>query len=401
MMKIALINSEYPSLSGADQGGIATYTATMAKALTGLGHTVHLLVRTGTHTEDIPKTIAVHPFGFIHSTNRVKRLFHKLFPCMNSWELGQARAAAAVLCTIHARTGLDIVEYPEYGGLAAKYRLSEAVPLVITFHTPSVLVDELNHIHPQRQQLLQYALEEQGVKQASGYRSPSKALKKYVCNRYALSEKNVSVIRNPIDATPFGTIGLRPSDDTRFDILFTGRLERRKGALLLQKSLSSILAIDPAISVTFAGETDMGESDSYRLAIERQLSAEERKRIWFLGPITRAQLLPLYRHSSLFLFPSAFENAPYALMEAMAAGLPVVAASTGGIPELLIHNTSGLLFNPDNVTEMIAHIATLFSHHELAKTLAECAASRVREHCAPENIARQSIAFYKQIISGR
>lgn len=399
-MKIALINSEYPSLSSADQGGIATYTITMAKALAELGHTVHLLVRTGTRTDDIPKTIAVHPFGFRNSTSRVKRLFSRLLPRLNSWELGQARAAAAVLCTIHARTGLDIVEYPEYGGLAAKYKLSGAVPLVITFHTPSVLVDELNHATPQRQQQLRYALEEQGVKKASGYRSPSEALKKYVCRRYTLSEKIVSVIRNPLDATPFGTIEPRPSDKTRFDILFTGRLERRKGAELLLQTLGSILAIDPAISVTFAGETDMRESDSYRLAIERQLTAEERKRVWFLGPIPRARLLPLYRHSSLFLFPSTFENAPYALMEAMAAGLPVVAAATGGIPEMIFHNTSGLLFNPHCTTELIEHITTLFSNHALAETLTVRAVNWVQEHCSPEKVARQSVAFYKQVLSG-
>ena len=100
--------------------------------------------------------------------------------------------------------------------------------------------------------------------------------------------------------------------------------------------------------MTFAGETVSDSANNYRTAIERALNQEQRNRIWFLGALQSQALSVLYCRSSVFLFPSIFENAPYALFEAIAAKLPVIASASGGIKEIIDHNRTGLLFNYDN-----------------------------------------------------
>jgi glycosyltransferase involved in cell wall biosynthesis len=98
--------------------------------------------------------------------------------------------------------------------------------------------------------------------------------------------------------------------------------------------------------------------------------------------------LPLYRNSSLFLFPSLFENSPYALVEAMAAGLPVIATAGSGIGEIITHDDNGLLFPAEDRTMLVAHVEALFRDRERASRIGHNAAASIDRMFNPvENIA--------------
>jgi len=192
-----------------------------------------------------------------------------------------------------------------------------------------------------------------------------------------------------------------PEANGRYEILFSGRLEHRKGAEVILQTINNILDIDKNIHITFAGETEIGESAGYRQAIERTLNDEKRSRTWFLGPLERDKLSLLYRRSDVFLIPSLFENAPYTLLEAMAAKLPIVGADTGGINEIIEHNKTGLLFSLHNINQLCACLEQLISSPETGDTFAQNAYEHLLKNYSPETVAQQTIEFYESIIKSK
>ena len=364
-MNIAFVNPEYPSRSGKDQGGIATYTQIMASILAQAGHHVHILVKNGIRHGAGGEPISIHTFDSLQSTD----LFHRLRSRVEgevSWERGFGRGVRQCLLAIHEKSPLDIVEVPEYNGLACALHPRMPFPVVVHFHTPTVLVDLYNAVEITLRRKRWYAFEKKASNCAMAYRSPSGALAKEMGNRYGIAERRITVIRHPFDTTVFDAIE-KTRKNTSIDFLFVGRLERRKGAEILLNSLRRILSLDRRIGFTFAGEYAIGEVDRYRGAIERSLPDDDRKRVWFLGPANHDWLPILYCRSDALIFPSLFENAPYTLIEAMASKLPIIAANTGGIPELIRHGENGLLFNPEKPDELLACIQALIDHpHQAA-----------------------------------
>ncbi|MBN1308708.1 MAG: glycosyltransferase family 4 protein [Chitinispirillaceae bacterium] len=399
-MKIALVNSEYPSLSGSDHGGIATYTHTLAFFLAQRGHTVHLFTRSGFSDNDRTSLVHVHRFGFKKNPHYLTRIISRFSSDPLAWERGQSRALSSSLAEVALKDGIDIVEFPEYGGLACRYQPVKKIPYCVTFHTPAELVDLYNGIQPTRLHRQRYRMEKRAVRRAAAFKSPSSALKNWICEQYGLPPSSVTTIRNPFDAAPIRKIRRTTGDPRRFDILFSGRFERRKGAEILLYCIKKILSINTMITFTIAGETDIGNAPNYRQAIERILSPEERMRVWFPGPLSYNKLLPLYSNSSLFLFPSLFENSPYALLEAMAAELPVVATSCGGINEIITHNENGLLFSPDDHETLVSHIRTLFDDRDRASSLGRNALATVQRLYDKENIANSHCSFFQSVITG-
>ena len=396
-MRIALVNSEYPSRDG--QGGIATYTYTLANALAAQNHTVHVCARKETCPDPLAPTVRFHTFDFkgAQPLQRLSSLFHRSGPV--EWERGHARAVRELLLKIHKDEGLDVVEFPEYGGLAAECGKSLPIPLVVAFHTPSEMVDSLNKQPITAAQRKWHRFEEKALKNATAFRCPSEALKTHMCSRYELASAAVTLIRNPVSTGLFEKIQENyHSSDEHIDLLFAGRLEFRKGIDVMSNTIRDILKLDPRITVTFAGESMLRTGPLYRLRIENKLSDEERKRVWFLGPVKRSELVVLYCRSTMLLIPSLFENAPYVLLEAMAARLPAIGADAGGIKEILRHRENGLLFSLSDPASLVNCIGEYINNPSLAAACAEQASRDIQTLYSPGRIASQSVAFYQSLV---
>ena len=317
-----------------------------------------------------------------------------------SWEAGFSRSIDIILKEIERSEGLDIIEFPEYGGLADCVQQHDAA-CVVTLHMPSQMVDSLNCTTPTHDRKKIYAMEKNTIFHADALKSPSNAMKTWVCKNYGINPSTMTTVRNPFDINMMAAIRRPTTQQPQFDILLCGRLERRKGAEILLKAVNTILAINPLITITVAGETQTGNSINYHQAIERYLSPKERRRVWFPGPLSQHMLVPLYANSSLFLLPSLFENSPYVLLEAMAAGLPVVATTGSGIEEIVTHGKNGLLFSPENINEMIAHITDLFMNRERALDMGKSNVAFIRETYDPDKIIEAHCAFYRSAIADK
>ncbi len=395
-MNIALVNSEYPSISGSDQGGIATYTDSMALACAESGDRVHVLVKKGVSSKCTHHRIHIHEYEPVFSSSPLSR-FNRIINGEIFWERGYSKGLRRVILKIHEQTPVDIVEVPEYNGLASELRPPLPFPVVVHFHTPTVLVDEYNAAQSNRRRKQWYAFEKRSCVNAAGFRCPSTALKNEILQRYCIAEQKISIIRHPFHTVYFDTINKRQKNET-INILFVGRLERRKGAEIILRNIRRILSLDHRLCFSFAGEHAIDNSHQYRSAIERSLSEQEGKRIFFLGPVKREKLPVLYCRSNMLLFPSLFENAPFTLLEAMAARLPIVAANTGGIPELIRHGKTGLLFNPQQPEELLSQIRLIIENPETAALYARNAYQELINEFNPVKIATRVNDFYASII---
>jgi glycosyltransferase involved in cell wall biosynthesis len=398
-MNIVLINPEYPSSSTLDHGGIATYVYTMANALAALGNRVFVLAREGTCPDQLSPSITFQTFSHTHVRSFFS-LWEKKVNGSLFWEKGCSQGALNVVLSIHKQYPIDVVEIPEYTGVAYRFKKTLPFPVVITFHTPSALVDELNNVQITPKHKKYYAYEKQAVENGVAFRCPSRSLALKAGNLFSIPPERITIIQNPIPVTSPSFPDTRDTKHrTTFDILFAGRLEQRKGAEVILKTIKNILEIDPSIQLTFAGETTIAHTCNYREAIENALTPENRKRIWFIGPIDRYSLAMLFRRSDAFFMPSLFENSPYSLLEAMAAGLPVVGTHTSGISEIIRHKITGLLFPPDSPDQVSVCFRELFTQPLLRETIARNALEYVKQFHSTSVIARKTVEWYTSISS--
>ncbi|GCE04494.1 glycosyltransferase [Dictyobacter aurantiacus] len=103
-------------------------------------------------------------------------------------------------------------------------------------------------------------------------------------------------------------------------------------------------------------------------------------RVSFLGFVRDADLLALRRTSSLFVIPSEADLQSLATMEAMACGLPVIAANSYALPELVHHEVNGFLFTPGNSDELAAQIDTLLSNADLRTKMGQQSLQIIAAH---------------------
>jgi glycosyltransferase involved in cell wall biosynthesis len=145
----------------------------------------------------------------------------------------------------------------------------------------------------------------------------------------------------------------------------------------------------------FVGQ-ETAHTRTLRAAVE-QLGLQESVR--FLG--FREDVPELLRLLDVFILPSAGEGLPASILEAMAAGLPVVASAVGGVPELVREGETGFLFRPGDVEALAARLAELHGQPEHARALGARGRGVVAAHYSLLGLARRLEAIYERIIVAR
>jgi glycosyltransferase involved in cell wall biosynthesis len=113
----------------------------------------------------------------------------------------------------------------------------------------------------------------------------------------------------------------------------------------------------------------------------------------------RQDLPELLRESACLLLPSDYESCPYAVLEAMAAGVPVVATDVGGVPELLDDGVEGLLVPRRRADMAAAAVSRILADPELARALGEAGRTRARERHSLERMVTETVAVYDELLA--
>jgi glycosyltransferase involved in cell wall biosynthesis len=109
---------------------------------------------------------------------------------------------------------------------------------------------------------------------------------------------------------------------------------------------------------------------------------------------------PFYRQADIFVLTSDWEGTPNVVLEAMAAGLPVVATDVGGVSDLVIHGETGFLVGPDDEPAMIDRLLYLINNEERRKQMGRRAREYVTEHYSLEQLPMYLHKLYERALSG-
>ena len=106
---------------------------------------------------------------------------------------------------------------------------------------------------------------------------------------------------------------------------------------------------------------------------------------------------PYYGIAVVAVLSSRSEGSPNALLEAMAAGVPVVATRVGGIPEMVTDNQSALLIEPGDAGALARAISILLTDAGVAERLTAASRDLIRERHAPERRVRKLVEIYRAL----
>jgi len=177
-------------------------------------------------------------------------------------------------------------------------------------------------------------------------------------------------------------------------VAFAGRLEAAKGIQVMVDSLPHVLTVCPDTRVVIAGEGPLGRQLADRV---RELGLDSA--VTFAGRLGGKVLTTLLRASSVYVIPSLVEASGLGALEAMLCGVPVVAAASGGLRELVRDGENGLLVPAGDPKALAAAVVRVLYDRELAQGLADRAREEViAEHLWPDR-AGAFLSAYTRIES--
>jgi glycosyltransferase involved in cell wall biosynthesis len=344
-MHIVFLTVDCSSRSG---GGIATYVHTVASALARRGHRVTVV---SPKAREAPAA----PYASV-------RIRAAVAPQRRRVELANAFSDAVL--ALHRETPVHVVEATDYGlegfACAADRTLGDAgIRTVVRMHTPDSMVCELNGEIRLTDSPAVHAVEPAYFRRANHVSSPSRAMVRELGARFGVSGGHVTVLPNPVEVSP---VPAPPVDDVRrggrFLLTYFGRLERRKGAHVLAEALTALLPERPELHVAFVGADTRTSDGAFSRALRRAL-APWGDRVRFAGFLEGEERVAALRAADAVCMPSLWENFPYACLEALAHGRPVVATSGSGFEEILGDGMEGLLVPPEDPASLATAIAKL------------------------------------------
>lgn len=173
-------------------------------------------------------------------------------------------------------------------------------------------------------------------------------------------------VRGPKHPITRGTPDAGAEPTLRSGVVFVGRLTPEKGASLLVEAACT----KPIFSVEIIGD-----------GVERRaLQSAAPPNVSFAGALDRNQVAARLSRAAVAVVPSRWpENHPYAVLEAQAAGCPVIAAKIGGIPEMIEPGVDGLLVPPNDANALAQAIRSILENSALAAELSAGGLIRARK----------------------
>lgn len=373
---MSFVSQEYPSTEqDANRypisGGIGTYTQIMARGLARFGHCVHVISRTnsGDYPHELKdESVVVHRIPDV-----------PLRPTRIQWRWGQAGQLIARARSVQnflagsSAPNFDLIEAAEWKAETLLCRRKSTSPVFVTrLHTPS-FVSRMTPAHHLgwRERFVDWC-EKINVQLADAITAPSRAIAALCHHEWRISP--IAILPNPIGSAATHT-DTTTSHEVRIGY-FPGRFDQYKGFDVLADALLQCLSSLPdRCRFVLVGSDHL---DSVGRIALKQLApwiddGTERLPITVLPRQPYSQCHALAATTNVTLLTSAYENFPYVILEAMAAGRLVIAPNVGGIPEMVQDGVTGLLYEPNSVSQLADTLLQVISNPQLLSKLGNAA----------------------------
>jgi len=197
---------------------------------------------------------------------------------------------------------------------------------------------------------------------------------------------HVVTIANPVPLVPASRVAREPAL-----IAFAGRCEPKKGVFDLLEAAAGLAYQfgDLRVELAGSGELDALRSRAHRLGIANRLHLH--------GWIDAGAREKLLARATVFVLPSHAEGLPMGVLEAMAAGCPVVATRVGGVPDLVEDGVTGLLVPPGDSVALALAVHRVIADPEFAARLAAAARETIARRFTPERSLARLEALYAEL----
>lgn len=197
----------------------------------------------------------------------------------------------------------------------------------------------------------------------------------------------ISVIFNPVTIPPATPDSLRQPRT----LLFLGQFGQRKGIYVLLPAIAKLVKHFPDLELWAGGD---GELDTVA-KMAKSLSIENQVKL--LGWVGGEEKEKLLARASIYVLPSYAENLPMSVLEAMAAGLPIVSTPVGGIPSAVHDGIEGRLVQPGDVDLLATALGDLLNDSAMRQTMGHTARRSAIDKFSASNVVVSLGALYRRL----
>lgn len=212
-----------------------------------------------------------------------------------------------------------------------------------------------------------------------------------------LKRTKLCVIPNAVDAERFANAS--PADLTTFGIppgsrvlITVGRLDHQKGIDLLLSAISLMKPLEDDVHFLIVGDGEQAQTLRQQ-TIRDGLPA----RVHFIG--RRDDVPSLLAASTALVLPSRWEGMPNVILEAMAAGLPVIATDVEGIAELVRDRVTGLIVPPENPVELASAICWLLTEPDFRSEAEKKSQNIAASNFTQQLVTNEYVNVYRKLLS--
>ena len=203
-------------------------------------------------------------------------------------------------------------------------------------------------------------------------------------------QAHITILPNPVNVAPFNPHNRKHPSNGDITVLFMGRLWPEKGVNHLLEAVAALQNRFPDMQLVLAGDGDLP-------AIQNQaqtLGLDHRLRL--TGWVADQQKQALLHQATVLVLPSMAEGMPMAVLEAMAAGIPVIATAVGGIPDMLARG-GGMTYPAGNAFELMQQLDYILSNPDQARQIGARGYRVAQTHYAAHQVMSQLGALYQQL----
>lgn len=375
-MKIALVSPyDYPY-----PGGVTKHISALYDCFLQLGHEVKIIAACSNEGDDVPDHVikvsgSIAPVPFSGSVARIS-----LAP-------GIYRRVKRLL----RREQFDVIHVHE--------PMTPALPLVVLCHckvVPRAVIVGTFHAYRESSAGYNYGRPIFGrfIQRLDGRIAVSEASRDCVAQYFP---GDYVVIPNGIDVARFSDPSSAPIErfnDGKLNILFVGRLEKRKGFRHLLAAFAHVKKVMPGARLIVAGAYEKADMEAFVLYARRHKLRD----VMFVGFVSEEDLPRYYRTCDVFCAPSTgFESFGLVLLEAMAAGRPIVASDIVGYRTVVRSGEEGLLVPPGDEGALAMALMSLLRDPVLRQRMGERGQARA---CAfsRDRVAQRTLDFYGELL---
>lgn len=397
MTKVCFISPEYLPLSG----GTGSYVYYLSRELIKNGYDINIV--TGAQ---VTRDVKVNPQLFVNFLKIPK------IPIVKSFVF--ARSSYCKLNASRDVVNPDVthVNLPLVPNFAVPIDYGKA--LISTVHstwkgeTEAISGEPYSRLNSNEKFLVSFnwflrIFERKMIERSSRLIAVSDFTRRELTQYYNVSEDKIRVIHNGVDTAKFSPttdkrkvkaeLGFNPDD---LAIVSVGRLYARKGLFTLIESIPAVVSKFPRAKFIISGKGQKGEMQKL---INHATQLGVRNNIVFTGYFPDAKLPKLYQAADVFAFSTFYEHHPFAVLEALSTGLPVVTTKVGGIPETITDGKDGFLCEPFQPKQFSERIIFLLEHPKEAQEMAVSARETILERFDWSIVVKKAIATYAEVLT--